>query len=142
MLRSVEGQTAQGDEEVEFQLQSRNCVHRSTAASAHSHTRDRARNSVHSRGLGRVHYFGDFGHHVFNDSPTDQDRFIIRATQLVEKQGAEQIVATHFLDVIITRVEVYVIGSPGSASDHRLVTWPYLATPSETPVYETKNRGS
>lgn len=79
---------------------------------------------------------------MFNDSQTDQDRFIIRATQLVEKQGAEQIVATHFLDVIITRVEVYVIGSPGSASDHRLVTWPYLATPSETPVYETKNRGS
>lgn len=45
------------------------------------------------------------------------------------------------LDVVNTRVDdtpsvVDVICIPSGASDHRLVTWPFLAAPAKTPVYK------
>src|SRR6218665_3700664 len=51
------------------------------------------------------------------------------------------------LDVVITRVYdtpsvVDVIRIPGNASDHRLVTWHFVAAPAETPVYKTQHRRS
>src|SRR6218665_1708017 len=51
------------------------------------------------------------------------------------------------LDVVITRVDdtpsvVDVIRIPGDASDHRLVTWPFVAAPAETPFYKTLHRRS
>ena len=85
------------------------------------------------------------------DRPDDPTT--LRATELLEMYGAVQSVtsATHdrggILDVVVTRADeipsaVDVISVPGGASDHRLVTWPFLAAPAETPVYRTQHRRS
>ena len=51
------------------------------------------------------------------------------------------------LDVVITRVDdtlsvVDVICNSGGASDHQLVTWPFVTAPAEIPVYKTQLRRS
>src|SRR6218665_470583 len=77
----------------------------------------------------------------------------LRATELLDMFGAVQSVRSTtqdrggYLDVVITRVDdtpsvVDVIRIPGKASDHRLVTWPFVAAPAETPVYKTQHRRS
>jgi len=82
-----------------------------------------------------------------------EDPTTLRATELMDMFGAVQSVRSTtqdrggILDVVITRVDdkpsvVDVIRIPGNASDHRLVTWPFVATPAETPVYKTQHRRS
>jgi len=82
-----------------------------------------------------------------------EDPVMLRATELMDMFGAVQSVRSTtqdrggILDVVITRVEdtpsvVDVIRIPGNASDHRLVTWHFVAAPAETPVYKTQHRRS
>src|SRR6218665_1721390 len=82
-----------------------------------------------------------------------EDPVTQRATELMNMFGAVQSDRSTtqdrggILDVVITRVDdtpsvVDVIRIPGNASDHRLVTWPFVAAPAETPVYKTQHRRS